>query len=774
MLMHSDEIDVRYMEFTELGRTDKSEDSFAAEDINNMRFDSNVQGRYSLHLHRTGVDDPNDPAILEGNAVYGSPGWGVVHHDSNAILSNNATYDTFGAGFVAETGNETGIWQDNIAIFAQGIGWDTPKNTSEIHDSFDVGRGGDGFWFQGRMVAAVDNVAASVNTGFVYFHRDHTGTMEEFDATLFDFPDALNGSDSVTPDDVPIMIFEGNETFAAREGLHVVKANTAQGHDVWSRLDDFTAWSVLNGAELEYTSHYILSDFDLIARDPEQFSDPRDGITIGNNTTEIVIIDSRIEGFENGIDLNKDLAGNAEIQFNENSDIYDYAVINPTFVDVDNDFINRDGRDTILENAPRGSYQMDLDVDLRVNANDSVSITGTKTDGLGRTDFPGGLDDFTIARDDVAGILDTTGYWTTSSGQPYTLIDVYFTDRLTGDIYYETQRLDLNGLPYGNDQVTGGLWANNVNNGVQDITMQGGRMMAGDTVIGQPVGVASPTIYSMSPSINALTMPASQSETLSLMPGQDHAAHSHGTADHSDHAMHDSMDMPMMSSEAMIAETWVHSQDAEDPMSLFVDHSMDGAHNHADMGMMMDETSSEDGMQPMQSVFEAAAQTGFEDEDTEADMSALKQDAMAAMLGAETDPEVIAEFSASALDGFAGQSPDMGDSTLSFDMADLSDDARASFMQMSTEDIATFFETHKLDDMGAQDARVVIDYTAESIRLEMTAGTGNVAVETVGAGSDITSGQEALWDALTQGQGVVSDRVYDKDTDEDELLADVA
>ena len=108
MFMHNDDVDVRYVEFYELGRTDKSTQAQNADEFANIASDSNVKGRYALHLHRAGVDDPDDPAMLVGNAVYGSPGWGYVHHDSSAILDSNASYDTFGAGFVAETGNETG------------------------------------------------------------------------------------------------------------------------------------------------------------------------------------------------------------------------------------------------------------------------------------------------------------------------------------------------------------------------------------------------------------------------------------------------------------------------------------------------------------------------------------------------------------------------------------------------------------------------------------------------------------------------------------------
>ena len=170
MFMHNDDVDVRYAEFHELGRTDKSETALNVGEFDSIDSDTNIKGRYAFHFHRAGIDDIDDPAMAVGNAVYGSPGWGFVHHDSNAVLDNNASFDTFGAGYVAESGNETGAWNDNIAIFAQGQDWRGTKSGNDL-DNFDLGQTGDGFWFQGRMVASTDNIAASVNHGFVYFHR---------------------------------------------------------------------------------------------------------------------------------------------------------------------------------------------------------------------------------------------------------------------------------------------------------------------------------------------------------------------------------------------------------------------------------------------------------------------------------------------------------------------------------------------------------------------------------------------------------------------------
>ena len=50
--LHNDDVDVRYAEFHELGRTDKSEPAQDATLFEDIAFDDNVKGRYALHIHR--------------------------------------------------------------------------------------------------------------------------------------------------------------------------------------------------------------------------------------------------------------------------------------------------------------------------------------------------------------------------------------------------------------------------------------------------------------------------------------------------------------------------------------------------------------------------------------------------------------------------------------------------------------------------------------------------------------------------------------------------
>jgi len=444
MFVHNDDVDVRYAEFHELGRTDKSQDALNASEFEDIAFDSNVKGRYSFHFHKAGADS-DDPGIAIGNSVFGSPGWGFVHHDSHAVLDGNATFDTFGAGFVAESGNETGAWTNNIAIFAQGVDWRPAKFSNDV-ETFDMGRTGDGFWFQGRMVESNDNIAASVNHGFVYFHRgkfdaDETSNIK-FDSETTNIESVLHSSQSVLGDQVPILEFSGNETFAAKAGLEVVKGNPNQGHDVHSVLENFTAWNVIEGAHLEYTSHYVLTGFDIIGRDPSENS-PEDsiGIHFGNNVTDMSVVDAQIANFKTGIDLSKDLLGQ-DVSLNQ------YSIVNPTFIGVENEYASFDpSLDEIVSSSDLSTQTPDLVLDHTLTYKDGnfhedpsvgvISISGTKTDSLGEIPFPAGTDNYDIGREEVIQLVHTNGFYTTSDGQDFFMLDLHFSDRVTGDIFVE-------------------------------------------------------------------------------------------------------------------------------------------------------------------------------------------------------------------------------------------------------------------------------------------------------------------------------------------------
>lgn len=436
MFMHSDNVDVRFVEFHELGRTDKSERSTNVYDIENLESDSNAQGRYSVHLHRTGVNDVEDPGIIIGSTVFGSPGWGFVHHDSHAILQDNASFDTFGAGFVAETGNETGDWIGNIAIKAEGTN-SYSKNAPDVA-AFDLARVGVGFWFQGRMVDAKDNVAASVSHGFTYMVRG-TGVID-IEPEQYDLSEAL-GLLPRSIQDAPITQFSNNEAFATTIGLEVIKSAANQEHDVRSILDGFTAWEVLLGANVEYTAHYTVKNFDLtgISLDPDDNRIARTGFSIGKNSTDMTLVDFKVEGFADGINLSKTFTVHIPEELRETN----YIVINPEFTNNVNDFSNFDPDADLLldwDDLELGRFNITHHEPLIYSSsatptNIRVEINGTKLDSIGEIRLAAGTDNYDIIRDEVIETLNEVGYYLGDDDNPYFLLESYYSDRVSGEIF---------------------------------------------------------------------------------------------------------------------------------------------------------------------------------------------------------------------------------------------------------------------------------------------------------------------------------------------------
>jgi len=438
MFMHNPDVDVRYAEFRHLGRTDKSFPSVEAADLDTVKPDSNVRGRYSFHFHRTGTGADRTPGMAVGNTVFGSPGWGYVHHDSHAYFYDNVSYDTFGAGFVAETGNETGAWVRNLAIRAEGILASSPKVGSDVA-TFEMGRTGDGFWFQGRLLRSIHNVAASVNNGFVYFHRGEGMLTSPPDH--FMLPEALGYGVEATADDIPIRNFHGNQAFASTVGLFVSKANPMQQHDIYTELTDFTAWEVQSGAVIEYTSHYLLKDFDLVGSTPEQYRAPKTGIRFSTNTTDMVVHNARIENFAEGIELSKEHTENNQRAVGKDQ----FVVIGAEFIGVEKQLQDYNADlDLVLESTQLepGRFSVALDnngrfeyLDPSTYAGSGVAYRGTKVDSIGSNPLPAGGDELGMPHYDMIGLLEREGYYRTEDGEAYAVVEQYFSDRATGEIH---------------------------------------------------------------------------------------------------------------------------------------------------------------------------------------------------------------------------------------------------------------------------------------------------------------------------------------------------
>ncbi len=432
MFMASDDVEVKYAGFEHLGRTDKSVLSAPASTFDNIAFDSNVQGRYSLHLHQLGVENQDNPVIIEGNAVVGSPGWGIAQHSSHANLINNATLDIWGASYVSEAGDETGLWSDNISIGNVGR-FIIERNHANVAAG-DLAATGNGFWFQSRLVESADNIAVAARTGFVWIAQ---GSTVGADPLLADQPESLGlGSDALAHD-MAIALAQNNEVFGSEQGVTFTKGVTDQGHDIRSMIDGFTAWEVRTGVNVEYTSHYTFRNFDLIATEdiPGEIK-VKDGFHFGNNASDMVLIDIRIDGFNYAYNFTDVFTPKK----NATQDQKQFFVVGGELSNLLTGVFKQDDwadRTTLVDPADIVIRTPTVDVTASVigadGANPEVIFTGTKTDSLGEIPIPAGTDEYKVGLQDLKYILRNDGYYE-KDGKHVIIVEAYYQDRITGEL----------------------------------------------------------------------------------------------------------------------------------------------------------------------------------------------------------------------------------------------------------------------------------------------------------------------------------------------------
>ena len=318
MFMHNPDVVVQNAGFYNLGRSDKSK---LVDDVGQNRDSrpgtgTNPRGRYSLHFHRTGVDDINStPSLAKGNVVVGSPGWGIVHHDSHAILEDNVVFDVLGAGIAAEDGNELGAWRNNITIKTTGTGARRPQQLfaagSTRLKTFDLGATGEGYWVQGAgQVEMENNVAISAVSGINLFGGADGGaaarTVNEFLTKNLppEMQKIAGGKDTVNVTHVPLRKFSGFESYNADKGIIFWARVRGDQHDVRSVAEDFKLWNIQErGVDIWYSSKIDLVD-GLILGDPD--NPEGEGVTGNEVARDILYQNLHIEGFERGLEVVKD------------------------------------------------------------------------------------------------------------------------------------------------------------------------------------------------------------------------------------------------------------------------------------------------------------------------------------------------------------------------------------------------------------------------------------------------------------------------------------
>ena len=248
------DIDIRYAEFRDLGRT-------LNQTLNSTDFDldgtattvgSNQAGRYAVHFHH--LVGPSDlPAsqaqfTFTGNSIHNTTEnnlrWGVVVHGSHyGLVNKNVVYNVSGAGIVTEDGTESyNTFSENFVSRIAG---------NRSRGKFSAGFEGSGFWFK-RPNNYVDNnvVTGADKAAYAVYGGDNTdvGTIR---VPAFKGA-AVHGGDYTlaTPRTMHLLSFDSNEAYASHTGLEFwylgfkTYYNPADEPVAQSNVNNFDAWNI--------------------------------------------------------------------------------------------------------------------------------------------------------------------------------------------------------------------------------------------------------------------------------------------------------------------------------------------------------------------------------------------------------------------------------------------------------------------------------------------------------------------------------------------------
>ncbi|MBX3441586.1 MAG: right-handed parallel beta-helix repeat-containing protein [Planctomyces sp.] len=307
MAMKGATLDIRHVEFRDMGRTDKGRR------LHNAIGDepgTNQIGRYPLHMHLMGRAE----ATISGNAVWRSPGWAIVVHGTQGpLVSDNVAYDIQGGAFVCEDGSEAATLEHNLAMKCRN-GWSTSAfiKATETNPA-ETGADGSGFWFRGMGSHCRNNVAADCQ----WFGYNFQGYANKKPA----------------PPNLPRPgEFAGNEAYASRTGLWATwpqgEYNVLKTYHP-STIEDFTGWHFWkSGIESYHTGRHTFRRVRLY-NSPE-ISRQCSGAGAGSIARTNAAFDASSENYENflsrfedceasgwniGVRLPSSVAANEHLQF---------------------------------------------------------------------------------------------------------------------------------------------------------------------------------------------------------------------------------------------------------------------------------------------------------------------------------------------------------------------------------------------------------------------------------------------------------------------------
>ena len=483
MFMRTTDVKIHYAQFKDLGRSNKhnilddykytlrrtgeiDEEGKPFVQIRNFVEEKalpqnieNQRGRYSMHFHRM-KDSQTRMAEAHGLAVWGSPGWGMVHHDSHASFKDNVIYFVDGSGMTAESGSETGIWENNLVTTARpdnrnyyfaDMNRDAPSALNAIVSDLldDDFRIGEAYGLQGRAVKMINNVAASSREAYAY---DGGGTVVELrdKVRASIYGDLFPLQEFVDPAAVPLLEFRDNEAYGCSSGFRSKDRAAQAYHHQLSIIDNHKTWNVRRAM-------YITTNFGYMVRNSKHWNGDSAGL-LGGDTDNLCLVNSTFynwsgDGFTDG--RGTDSSPDHQLNF-----------VNVTFPGFPTARIYRDLDRTNDEKFGNEVYDTDvnialepngqMDQQINVNTNDFIAVvSGTITDRLGSYkfghSFSSRFPDITkrtydfVDKDTLEDYIRIYGIEEDSTGV-YTTLTEFITDRGTGETFGVDIRVNIVGL----------------------------------------------------------------------------------------------------------------------------------------------------------------------------------------------------------------------------------------------------------------------------------------------------------------------------------------
>jgi hypothetical protein len=303
IFMSRSEIDLRYVEVREMGRTRLGV-------LDNTEFDDNGKltklgtnqiGRYAIHFHHD-FGPKQTPAngyqfTLIGNAVDSAPKWGVTVHNSHyGLVQDNVVYNTHGAGIVTEDGTESfNVFEHNFAMRSGGSGDFAPRSGYGGVGN-DPGGEGAGFWFRGPNNYIRNNVAANAD---VFGFGLAAGALGDVHVPAFKGADTSLDQETKLIDTTGAAVLE----FTNNEAYGAIQTGVAMG---WNgTIQNFRAWNSARHGVTATPADKLTVDTVTVRGDKavlaDEFESPA-GVWVDNYLSKsIVIRNANVQGMRTGV-----------------------------------------------------------------------------------------------------------------------------------------------------------------------------------------------------------------------------------------------------------------------------------------------------------------------------------------------------------------------------------------------------------------------------------------------------------------------------------------